>query len=373
MRELKRGVALSQSTTPGEYFLGTRKRAIRLFTPEQKAIAIALASGKSEADILQSPDVQRATVQTLLTELESEELINNRQGVLKVSQRFISKLDNRVKKNSRPAVDAGVQQLQRRCAPELNQSNWINGVTDGGVEILSARQNYLCEISGNNRVATLLYSLLLASGFTQVRFAPTARRTSPLIGDLDMALSIFRQSDMGAPFTEHCEKMRRELSLFPLDREQNYLDEASTPDLHIHCGDINPETLSHWMSTGETFFMIPAPRADSAQIGPLVIPGESPCLRCLELSAKDQRGIKDQLEFARDNQDEYPQIAAHFVAALAASRIVQFCDAITAQHHSDALADFSALLGHAITVDYQVLAHPQVVAIARHPLCGCAF
>jgi hypothetical protein len=367
MRELKRGVALSQSTTPGEYFLGTRKRVIRLFTPEQKAIAIALACGKSEAEILQSPDVQRATVHTLLTELESEELINNRQGVLKVSQRFISKLDSRVKKNSRPAVDAGVQQLQRRCAPELNQTNWISGVMDGGVEILSARQNYLCEISGNNRVATLLYSLLLASGFTQVRFAPTARGTSPLIGDIDMALSFFRQSDMGAPFKEHCERMRRELSLFPLDREQNYLDEASTPNLHIHCGDIDPETLSHWMSTGETFFMIPAPRADSAQIGPLVVPGESPCLRCLELSAKDQRGVKDQLEFAHVAQDEYPQIAAHFVASLAASQIVQFCDAITAS------LDFSALLGRAITVDYQVLAQPQVVEIARHPLCGCAF
>jgi hypothetical protein len=266
-----------------------------------------------------------------------------------------------------------VQQLQRRCAPELNQTNWIAGVVDGGVEILSARQNYLCEISGNNRVATLLYSLLLASGLSQVRFTPASRGAYPLIGDIDMALSTFRQSDTGTPFKNHCEMIRRELALFPLDRHENYLDEASSPDLRIHCGDINPETLSLWMSSGEKFLMIPSPRADSALIGPLVIPGESPCPRCHELSSSEQRGVLNQLEFMPDVAKEYPQIAAHFIAALAASFIVKFCDATTVAIVEDRAADFSALLGIAIAVDYQLLAYPQVVAIARHPHCGCAF
>lgn len=373
MRELKGGVALSQSTTSGQYFLGTLKRAIRICTPEEKVIALALAGGKSEKEILQSPNVLDATVSKLFAALEVEELVNHKQGVLRVSQRFISKLDNRVKKNSRPAVDAGVQQLQRRCAPELNQTNWIAGVIDGGVEILSARQNYLCEISGNNRVATLLYSLLLASGLSQVRFTPTSRGRDPLIGDIDLALSTFRQSDIGTPFANHCELIRRELALFPLDRHENYLDEASTPDLRIHCGDINPETLSLWMSSGEKFLIIPTPRADSALIGPLVIPGHSPCLRCYELSAREQRGVVDHLEFTPDVAKGYPQVAAHFIAALAASFILQFCDATTLANQTDTAADFSSLLGIAISIDYQLLAYPQVVAIPRHPLCGCAF
>ena len=373
MRELKRGVALSQSTTPGQYFLGTLKRVIRISTPEEKVIALALARGKSEKEILQTPNVLGATVSTLLAQLEVEELINHEQGVLRVSQRFVSKLDNRVKKNSRPAVDAGVQQLQRRCAPELNQTNWIAGVIDGGVEMLSSRQNYLCEISGNNRVATLLYSLLLASGLSQVRFTPASRGAYPLISDIDMALSTFRQSDTGTAFKSHCEMMRRELALFPLDRHENYLDEVSTPDLRIHCGDINPETLSLWMSSGEKFLIIPSPRADSALIGPLVIPGVSPCLRCYELSSREQRGVIDLLDFTPDVAKEYPQIAAHFIAAMAASLIVQFCDATTVANQTDTAADFSALLGIAISIDYQLLAYPQVVAIPRHPLCGCAF
>jgi len=363
MRQLKRGVRLSQSTTAGEFFLGTFKRVIRIYTPEEKVIALALAAGKTEGEILESPEVQGETVGRIFRDLESEELINHRESTLKISQRFVSKLDNRVKKNSKPAVDAGILQLQRRCAPELMQTNWVKGVIDGGVEILSARQNYLCEISGNNRVATLLYSLLLASGVSQVRFAAASRGTNPLIGDIDMAVSTFRQSDIGTIFTSHCESLRRELALFPLDRNENYLDEASTPDLHIHCGDIDPETLSLWMSTGATFLIIPAPLADSAQVGPLVIPGQSPCTRCYELSAKEQLGVLDHLDFSREQEKEYPQVAAHFVAALAASYILQFCDS----------TELSPLVGSTIIVDYQRLAHPQVVAIARHPHCGCAF
>lgn len=373
MRELKRGVALSQSAITGQYFLGTLKRVIRISTPEEKVIALALARGKSEKEILQTPNVLSTTVSRIFAQLEVEELVNHEQGVLRVSQRFVSKLDNRVKKNSRPAVDAGVQQLQRRCAPELNQTNWISSVIDGGVEILSARQNYLCEISGNNRVATLLYSLLLASGLSQVRFTPNSRGRDPLIGDIDMALSTFRQSDTGTAFKSHCEMIRRELALFPLDRHENYLDEASSPDLRIHCGDINAETLSLWMSSGEKFLIIPSPRADSALIGPLVIPGVSPCLRCYELSSREQRGVINLLDFTPDVAKEYPQIAAHFIAAMAASLIVQFCDATTVANQTDTAADFSALLGIAISIDYQLLAYPQVVAIARHPLCGCAF
>ena len=94
MRELKRGVALSQSTTPGEYLLGTLKRVIRIYTPEEKVIALALARGKSEKEILQTPNVLDITVNTLLAQLEEEELINHEQGVLRA---VVGRLVNRIK------------------------------------------------------------------------------------------------------------------------------------------------------------------------------------------------------------------------------------------------------------------------------------
>ena len=57
-----------------------------------------------------------------------------------------------------------------------------------------------------------------------------------------------------------------------------------------------------------------------------------------------------------------PVIAAYFVASLAASQILAYCE-----------KQSSEITGKVISLDYQSLTHPQVATIARHPLCGCAF
>ena len=369
MRTLKRGISLFTTTTPGEYFLGTASRAIRIYTCEQKVIAEHLARGVDENDISQITGVSPIAVHNLMTELAHESLIDTSQGSITVSDRFISKLDNRATKNSKPNRDGAYIQLHNRIAPELEQSTWIDGVTDGGVSLLSARQNYLIEISGSNRVATLLYTLLLTSGFTQVRYA--ARGRSSAIADLDLGVDGITSSDFGFSFIKNREDLRRDYSLFPLDKSANYLDEASTPDLAIACGDIDPEKLSLWMSYGQAFMHIPHPRAARAEIGPIVIPGKTPCLRCAQLAECDQSGVISSRTLAAPEKVEYPQIAAHAVAALAASQITAYCDAITLSE-GEALKG-PEIFGKITVIDYQRLAQPQVVAITRHPLCGCAF
>ena len=371
MRTLKRGTSLFSTTTPGEYFLGTPTRAIRIYTSEQKVIAEHLTRGLSEAEIAQIAGVSPIAIHNLITELTHQSLIDTSQGSIKLSNRFISKLDGRADKNSRPERDGAFIQLQNRLAPELTYSTWTRGVTDGGVAHISERQNYLIEISGENRVATLLYSLLLASGFTQVRFTSTARGRRSTISDLDIAVDGINASHYGFSFIKNREDLRREYSLFPIDKGANYADEASTPDLAIHCGDIDPEKLALWMSYSQPFLHIPHPHGGRAEIGPLVIPGKTPCLRCAELAERDQSGVTSRRALRSDETDEYPQIAAHAVAALAAAQIVAYCD-ITTHSEGEALKAVE-LFGKITLVDYQALSQPQVVAIARHPLCGCAF
>ena len=371
MKTLKRGTSLFSTTTPGEYFLGTPTLAIRIYTSEQKVIAEHLTRGLSEAEIAQIAGVSPIAIHNLITELTHQSLIDTSQGSIKLSNRFISKLDGRADKNSRPERDGAFIQLQNRLAPELTYSTWTRGVTDGGVAHISERQNYLIEISGENRVATLLYSLLLASGFTQVRFTSTARGRRSTISDLDIAVDGINASHYGFSFIKNREDLRREYSLFPIDKGANYADEASTPDLAIHCGDIDPEKLALWMSYSQPFLHIPHPHGGRAEIGPLVIPGKTPCLRCAELAERDQSGVTSRRALRSDETDEYPQIAAHAVAALAAAQIVAFCD-ITTLSEGEALKAVE-LFGKITLVDYQALSQPQVVAIARHPLCGCAF
>ena len=371
MRTLKRGTSLYSTTTPGEYFLGTPTRAIRIYTSEQKVIAEQLAHGFSEDSIAQMAGISPIAIHNLMTELAHESLIDSSLGSLSLNNRFISKLDERAKRNSKPERDGAYIQLQNRVAPELNQSTWTSGVTDGGISLLNQRQSFLLEISGGNRVATLLYSLLLTSGFTQVRFTPAARGRNSTIGDLDIGVDGINSSHFGFSFIKTREDLRRDYSLFPLDKSANYADEASTPDLVIHCGDIDPEKLALWMSYSQPFLHIPHPHGGRAEIGPLVIPGKTPCLRCAELAERDQSGVTSRRSLRNDESVEYPQIAAHVVAALAAAQIVTYFD--TATLSDGEVLKATELFGKITMIDYQALSQPQVVAIARHPLCGCAF
>ena len=371
MRRLKRGTSLFHTTTHGEYFLGTPSRAVRIYTPEQRAIAEHLSQGIDEDELAGLDGISPIAIHNLITELSHQSLIDTSQGAISLTNRFISKLDGRATKNSKPARDGAYLQLQNRLAPELEQSTWLPGVVDGGVCVLSARQNFLVEISGSNRVATLLYSLLLTSGVTQVRFTPNARGRNATIGDLDIGVDGITSTDFGFAFNNNREQLRREYSLFPLDKSAHYLDEASTPDLAIACGEIDPEKLALWMSYGQPFIHLPSPQGGRAEIGPLVIPGKTPCLRCAELAERDQSGVTSALPLNGLDAVEYPQIAAHAVAALAASTVIAFIDAETISQSPEVIR--ADLCGKYVVMDYQSLAQPQVVAIARHPLCGCAF
>lgn len=360
MRKLKRGCTLFEGTHPGEYFLGSKKRAIRISCHQDKFIAEQLLQDQSADQIIsQTPTHFISSVNTLLVELAHQRLLDTRESAITLSKRFISKVEGRAKKNSKPQSDAAFIQLQNRITPELLQTSWIDGVNDGGVEILSARQNFLIEISGNNRVATLLYPLLLASGVSQVRY----KRNLRPIGDLDIAVAGIRNSEIGFAFNKECESLRREYSLFPLDSSANYLDELSTPELRVHCGEIDPEELSSWMCASQPFMHIPTPLGDIAEIGPLVIPGRTPCVRCAELAHRDHSGAQSIRHLRRNQSDEYPAIAAHFVAAVAASQIIAYCDGPSNVE----------TIGRVISIDYQSLTKMQVAAITRHPLCGCAF
>ncbi len=347
MTRLKRGVTLFASTNPDEYFCGTLKRTIRISTAEDKR----------QIHLLSGPDFSQAEPEPhLLAQLAELQLIDTSESALTLTQRH--DIDG-------ARHDAAFTQLRTRVGAELAQSSWIDGVRDTGVTIVNSRQNFLIEISGANRVATLLYSLLLASGVTQTRYSAA---TQPLarINNLDIALSGFLPRDIGAPLIKEQEKRRQDFSLFPIDKDSNYLDELSTPDLIIHCGEVDPEKYARWMTLGQPFLYLPAPIADCAEIGPLVIPGKTPCIRCAQLWFQENTGTVVTPFLASPSTASYPIVAAHYIAAIAASHALAFCDSRT-------LGSDCEVTGKVTICDYQSLSTPQEITIARHPLCGCSF
>lgn len=345
MKRLKRGVTLFASTHSGELLCGTLKKSFRLSSPEARD-QVALLAG--------SVFSSSATHVRTLQDLEALGLLDESEGKLQLTKRYDV---------GAASHDAAFQQLRVRVAAELSQTTWIDGVTDTGIAVLSARQNFLIEISGTNRVATLLYSILLASGVTQVRYAA---QSSARISDLDIGLAGIMPKDIGTPLVKERESHRQDFSLFPLDKEMNYLDELSTPDLVIQCGDIDPEKYAQWMAEGQPFLYIPNPIADVAEIGPLVIPGKTPCIRCAQMAHQDRAHSYSSPTLSATPCNIYPIIAAHNVASLAAAAAIAYCDGATVQK------DFG-VTGKVIVCDYQSLSSPQEILIALNPRCGCTF
>lgn len=355
---LKAGTQLFATTNANQYLLGTLNSAIAISTPEAKKVALSLLRG----DVKSARAYNTELTSTIINELHQRELLDLHPGKLALSPRYISNIPARAEKQAKGFTDGALLQLKNRITPELLQSTWIGGATDGGVATLQNREKFLVEITGSNRVATLLYPILLASGVTQVRYSPDSRGKHHKIEDLDIAISGFKNSDIGFDFNKEREDRRRDYSLFPLDKSLDYLDDRSTPDLIVLCGNLDSHKIALWMSSGQPFLYIPSPIGNTAQIGPLVAPGASPCQRCAELFLADQRGFLTSSALSSGELPDFPVVAAHLIAALAASILLTFTD-----------EGVEKATGFLITLGYQEIRQPQMVAITRHPLCGCSF
>jgi hypothetical protein len=154
-------------------------------------------------------------VEQVINKLLAAQLLDIKNTRIKLHNRFQSPIAERAAHTQDQTNDAFFRQLQLRMAPELSQATWIENIVDGGVEILSARQSFGIEIHGNNRVATLIFAGLLASGVSNTKFSITSRRENQSIGDTDLGTGVLRINDFGLGYKSRVEELAREWSLFP--------------------------------------------------------------------------------------------------------------------------------------------------------------
>ena len=350
---LVRGCSLFPLRTSG-YALGTLSRVVTVTTAYQRSALAQLAIGRDPRT--QVSEEVRAELETFLERLRSAGFLVERARELATPSRSMSTISRN---------DMAVNQLRARSAPELAQSEWIDGARDGGVSTVAARANYAIELSGRSRVISLLYSILLASGVSRVRFAD--RHWRPLISDLDIGFGPITADDLGGNFYDLCNSQRRQLSLLPIAADARYEAATDKPLIAIHFGESDPEQMIEWSYKGIAHCVIHAPIGDEIVVGPLVLPGKSPCNRCLSLYELDNFGFSTAERIPLTALEDLPAAAAHYVAAIIAAQVLHFIDS----QSSDASVNRNTGVGEITYINFQRLTEPQVVAIPRHPLCGC--
>ena len=355
---LKRGaivLSLSDSLIEGNrVFVGCNGSGIQCEALGIRTIIAAFDGKKSAQEIAEALAIDSEIVSQVVGQLLSAGLIDYLVTQIVAPGRF---------KEQDQSSDAGYIQLQSKITPELSATTWITGVNDGGVEVLTYRRMALIEISGENRVATQLYGILLASGVTQTKMASASRRDRARIGNQDTCAGLLTSSDVGSNFQHTLEDKARELALFP-SKDKSSADEIPEVFLKVFIGNGHEALIAQSMSEDEIHLIVAAPDGPSIDIGPLVIPGKSACSRCVTLARSDQHSLSREIDIFRSTHTELeiPVTVAHFVAAQIASEILRFID-----------TKKSALISTRVRTNYLDICNPQHIRFARHPLCGCSW
>ena len=361
---LKEGISIYR--TPIGLRCGTARSSFAI--PEKgyvRALEILSASSVDEIDIPSACGITADEYRELMWSLEEHEFLETTPSVLSVTTRFQS-----VAKHKRRDIlpDAAFSQLHKRVAPELSHTRLLPGVRDSGASVINARQNARVEIYGSDRIATLLYGILLASGVTYTHFALGTRSQEPLIIDTDLTAGFIRSTDVGQSYKQRMEELGKELSLFPIERLESAQDlEGEPPEryIKIHIGAMDPQVLSQWMSTGQEHLVLSPPDGGRCVIGPLVQPGKSPCTRCRNIAIDEVFGspsvVADKILVGEHSPiQEFPVFVAHYLAGMIASFILQRID----QNESD-------LTGAYMAIDALALSESSLIPVALNPACGC--
>ena len=361
---LKNGVHLSTPIAEIEksLIIATAHRAITIHHPGARAI-IAKFDGEHSADeISKEIHAPLEVVENVITQLLNAQLIDVSKSKIRLHNRFHSPIAERAAHTEDQSNDASFRQLQQRMISELSQTTWIEGVVDGGVEMLSARQNFGVEIYGSNRVATLLYNALLASGVTNTRFSIISRRVNGAIGDSDLGTGVLRTTDYGLNYVNRLEELSRELSLFPTP-SKNVKGTINAPiperNLRIIVGKCPSDLIDQFMRDGIDHFFVGQAIGGAALCGPLVIPNKSPCSECVELGVSERFGL-DRLQPLDTHLDELPVSIGFQVAGVAAHSVLQFID-----------TGATEFIGAQLVFDYLSPIRGGVTRYARHPKCSC--
>jgi hypothetical protein len=361
---LKTGVHISVAIAEIEQSLiiATAHRAITIHHPGARAI-IAKFDGEHNANqISDEVNAPIEVVENVIVELLDAQLVDINKSKVRLHNRFQSPIAQRAAHTEDQSNDASYRQLQQRMVSELSQTTWVKGVIDGGVELLSARQSFGVEIYGSNRVATLIYNGLLASGVTNTRFSITSRRTQSSIGDSDLGTGILRTTDYGLNYVARMEELAREWSLFPTPSKnvKGSID-ALIPErnLRIVVGQYPTELIDQLMRDDMDHFFVGQIVGGAALCGPLVIPAKTPCKSCIEIGVSERYGMED-LEPVNSHFDELPVSVGYQVAGVATQAVLQLID-----------TGASEFIGSQLTFDYLSPAPGALTRFARHPKCPC--
>ena len=361
---LKKSVRVYQLPKSSTLTVGTATHFAQL--PAQWAgVATAhilelLDGRRCESQISIISGVAPEQIEALLKELQRHDLIDLHRTPISYLERYnpasgtVEKLIDTEKFPS----DYAIQTFLNRIEVECDAATFNSGDIDGGRTAVLARREFSILIFGRGRIVNALVGMLSATGFTQFNVINRLRSRHPAlkISETDMAGGFITMRHIGQSRRKTIEEIKNAAALF---------DEAALPiakpNLIICIGAPAPDALQRWISEGTPHLLIESYSSAEVRVGPLVIPGKTPCYRCLQLAE-----INAFPALANsDTKTEFQEVGIALVFA-AASSIVADITQISATGKS-------VFLATSITYSMRSFHRPQRTNWSSHPGCGCSW
>ena len=252
---------------------------------------------------------------------------------------------------SDPALDGYLA----RFAIEAEAGTHLPGVRDGGRSALVDRRSLAISIHGNDRLAFALFGTLIASGFSNTRLIhpPSQRSRTHRVEAKDLVGGFLRPSDLEVSKRVAGAELER-TSLFNFDTELRH-----TAELRIYTRTPQAEEIQDLMSREITHLLVDVVSAGKVCVGPIVIPGKTPCFRCIRLHEQELLGIhnietKIPIEMATG--------LVSLITGIITSDLIRFSHDRTTRFNNKIWS-------------YQIGGEEDLPArnIRIHPSCGCAW
>jgi bacteriocin biosynthesis cyclodehydratase domain-containing protein len=278
------------------------RRAVALGGLGQAAAVISLLDGSRDREALiataQAYGVPAAAVNRVLTTLAAAGVLDD----------FPARLHA-----------ALPDQLRARLAPELATASLAYGDGDGGARTLARRRAAFVRVHGAGRTGAGVASLLAASGVGHV----SCTDPEPA-GPADLAPAGLIGADLGAPRQDGAAR-----AIARAAPDVRTRDDDAVPDLVVLTELTLPDLIEELMRDRVPHLALRAAEAIGV-VGPLVQPGRSACLRCVDLRKADRDPqwpkVLAQATFTRTQPQACDTVLAAMTAAVTAAQALAFID-----------------------------------------------
>jgi len=200
-----------------------------------------------------------------------------------------------ISESRHPLKSVSDQEFLRRAAPELDllrMRRRLEGVAGvAALPEIRGRAQFPIVIFGSNRLAFALLALMHASGFLQTSLInrqralrssqsrrPSQSRVSPM-----MATGLpVRRSEVGRLYSEVAGEVAQGAALHSLGLGVGAAPSNEAAALIIVTQFSPPENTQRWMSDGTPHLVISDWEGSTLTVGPLVLPGSTPCANCVD-------------------------------------------------------------------------------------------